>query len=197
MHYDAVENAHGLRHDPFKSLVVPRPIGWISSLDENGRINLAPYSFFNAVSSAPHVVMFASGGRKDSVRNIEATKEFVCSLATYDLRQEMNQTSANLGRGADEMDFAGLEPAPSHAVAPPRVAASPVALECTYMQTVELAPSGASPNLVVFGSVVHIHIDDSVIVDGKVDIDRIKPIGRLGYFDYAVVEDPFTMMRPD
>ncbi len=197
MFYDATNNVHGLKHDPFKQLVAPRPIGWISSLSADGVVNLAPYSFFNGVSTTPHVVMFASGGRKDSVENIEATGEFVCNMATWALREEMNLSSAILPPEVDEMDYAGLEKAPSRLVKPPRVAASPVALECTYLQTVELAPSNGEPNFVVFGTVVGIFIDDSVIDDGMVDITRIKPIARLGYHDYTVVDEPFTMKRPE
>jgi flavin reductase (DIM6/NTAB) family NADH-FMN oxidoreductase RutF len=196
MFYDAVENRHGLKHDPFKSLVIPRPIGWISSLSPDGVVNLAPYSFFNAVSANPHVVMFSSGGRKDSAANIEATGEFVCNMATWALREKMNLSSANLDPEVDEMVFADLEPAASTMVKPPRVAASPIALECTYLQTVELAPSNGAPNLVVFGTVVGIYIDDSVIVDRMVDVTLFKPLARLGYMDYAVIEEPFTMLRP-
>ena len=147
MFYDAVANSHGLAMDPFKALVAPRPIGWISTLGKNGVVNLAPYSFFNAVSEDPHFVMFASGGRKDSQRNAEETGEFVCSLATYDLREAMNRTSAAVGPEVDEMRLAGLTPAPSRLVAPPRVKELPVAFECRYWRTIELpgrdgAPSG-------------------------------------------------------
>ena len=112
MFYDAVANSHGLALDPFKALIAPRPIGWISTLGRNGVVNLAPYSFFNAVSEDPHYVMFASGGRKDSQRNAEETGEFVCSLATYELREAMNRTSAAVGPDIDEMRLAGLTPAP-------------------------------------------------------------------------------------
>jgi flavin reductase (DIM6/NTAB) family NADH-FMN oxidoreductase RutF len=197
MFYETVTNAHGLRHDPFKSLVLPRPIGWISSLNRDGVVNLAPYSFFNAVSSNPHMVMFASGGRKDSVANIEATGEFVCNMATWELREEMNQSSATVPSSVDEMALVGLEAAPCVMVKPPRVAAAPVALECIHHLTVELPSSNDAPNLVVFGMVVGIHIDESVIVDGMIDVARFKPLGRLGYMDYTVVDAPFTMMRPD
>lgn len=196
MFYDAVENSHGLPFDPFKALVVPRPIGWISSLSASGVANLAPYSFFNAVSNRPNIVMFSSGGRKDSAANIEATGEFVCNMATWDLREAMNQSSANVGADIDEFELAGLDKAPSRLVKPPRVAASPVAFECTYLQTVELPPSNGAPNLVVFGQVIGIHIDDDVIQDGKVDVTGFKPIARLGYNDYAVVEELFEMVRP-
>jgi len=199
MFYDAVENTHGLPHDPFKSLIAPRPIGWISSISKAGEVNLAPYSFFNGVSADPNIVMFASGGYKDSIVNVEATGEFVCSIATYELRNEMNQTSAALERGQNEMEFAGLKAAPSTMVAPPRVAASPVALECKYLQTVEMPVKSKSGTVyhVVFGQVVGIYIDDSVIVDGLVDVTKFRPISRLGYMDYSVTDSVFSMERPE
>ena len=198
MFYDAIENAHGLRHDPFKALVSPRPIGWISSLDKDGRLNLAPYSYFNAVSDRPHIVMFSSSGRKDSVANVEETGEFVCSLATFDLRDRMNQSSAPYPREISEFREAGLETAPSRLVKPPRVAASPVALECRYLRTIALADENGAPaeSWVVLGQVVGIHIDDALITDGMVDITRARPIARLGYMDYAVVDAVFAMPRP-
>ena len=196
MFYDAIENSHGLKHDPFKALVAPRPIGWISSLSPDGVANLAPYSYFNAVANRPNFVIFSSTGRKDSISNIEATGEFVCNLATWDLREAMNQSSASVGAGVDEFELAGLEKAPSRMVKPPRVAASPVALECTYYTTVELPSSGDWQNLVGFGQVVGIHVDDEVIVDGMVDVTKFKPIARLGYHDYAVVDEIFSMLRP-
>ena len=145
MFYDAVANTHGLALDPFKALVAPRPIGWISTLSKAGVVNLAPYSFFNAVSEDPHFVMFASGGRKDSQRNAEETGEFVCSLATYDLREAMSKTSAAVGPDVDEMRLAGLTPAPSRLVKPPRVAESPVAFECRYWRTIELPGRNGVP----------------------------------------------------
>ena len=198
MFYDAIENAHGLKHDPFKALVSPRPIGWISSLDKDGRLNLAPYSYFNAVSDRPHIVMFSSSGRKDSIANIEDTGEFVCSLATFDLKDRMNQSSAPYPREISEFREAGLETAPSRLVKPPRVAASPVALECRYLQTIALADENGVPaeSWVVLGQVVGIHIDDALITDGMVDITKARPIARLGYMDYAVVDAVFAMPRP-
>jgi len=198
MFYDAVENSHGLPHDPFKALVAPRPIGWISSISKSGQVNLAPYSFFNGVSTDPNIVMFASGGHKDSIVNVEETGEFVCSLATYDLREEMNQTSAALQRGENEMEFARIQAAPSTLVTPPRVAASPVALECKYLQTVEMPVKSKSGTTyhVVFGHVIGIYIDDSVIVDGLVDVTKMRPIARLGYHDYSVVDEVFSLTRP-
>ena len=198
MFYDAVTNQHGLALDPFKALVAPRPIGWISTLSKNGVVNLAPYSFFNAVSEDPHFVMFASGGRKDSQRNAEETGEFVCSLATYDLREAMSKTSAAVGPEVDEMRLAGLTPAPSRLVAPPRVAELPVAFECRYWRTIELPGrnGAASGHAIVLGQVVGVHIADAAIVDGKVDVTLLKPLARLGYGDYAVIDEVFTLPRP-
>lgn len=197
MHYDAIANTHGLRHDPFKALVAPRPIGWISTLSRLGVVNLAPYSFFNAVGTNPHYVMFASGGRKDSQRNAEETGEFVCSLATYDLRREVHQTGAPMPPDTDEMALVGLTPAPSMYVKPPRVKESPVALECRYHQTVELpsADGGQGDYSMVIGLVVGIYVADEMIDGGIVDVRRLRPIARLGYADYAVIDDVFEIAR--
>ena len=198
MFYDAVANSHGLTRDPFMALVSPRPIGWISTLDANGVVNLAPYSFFNAVSTNPHFVMFSSGGRKDSQRNAEETGEFVCSLATYDLREAMNRTSTHVEPHVDEMVLAGLSPAPSTMVAPPRVAESPVAFECKYWRTIDLPGTDGGPgnHAIVLGQVVGIHIDDAALVDGRVDVTKLRPIARLGYHDYAVIDEVFELGGP-
>jgi len=187
-----------LPHDPFKAIVAPRPIGWVTSISLKGEVNLAPYSYFNGVNSRPALVMFASEGAKDSVTFIAETREFVCNLATWDLREQMNATSAPLPRGVNEMQRAGLAPAPSRLVKPPRVAASPCALECKLikivaMKTVDGAPVDCH---VVFGQVVGVHIDDRFIVDGKLDTAAMKPIARCGYDQYAVVESVFSMIRP-
>ena len=197
MFYDAVANTHGLQWDPFKALVSPRPIGWISTVGKTGVVNLAPYSFFNAVSTDPHFVMFASGGRKDSQRNAEETGEFVCSLATYELREAMNRTSQHVAPEVDEMRLAGLTPAPSKLVAPPRVAESPVAFECKYWRTIDLPGPNGGPgtHAIVLGQVVGVHIDDRVIVEGRVDVTKLKPIARLGYGDYAVIDEVFELPR--
>lgn len=198
MIYDAVTNQHGLRHDPFKAIVAPRPVGWISSLDADGNVNLAPYSFFNAVSDNPHLVMFSSSGWKHSVANVEATGEFVCNLATYDLREQVNATSAPLPAGVSEFEHAGLTPAASSRVKPPRVAESPIALECRYLQTVALTDLDGKPadRWMVLGQVVAIYIDDAFIHNGVIDITELKPIARLGYRDYSVVDAVFQMTRP-
>jgi flavin reductase (DIM6/NTAB) family NADH-FMN oxidoreductase RutF len=187
-----------LPNDPFKAIVAPRPIGWITSMSLKGEINLAPYSFFNGINSRPNLVMFASEGRKDSVTFIAETREFVCNLANWDLREQMNATSAPLPRGVNEMERAGLEPAPSRLVKPPRVAASPCALECRLIKIVPIEGLGgaALDCHVVIGQVVGVHIDDRFIVDGVLDTAAMKPIARCGYDQYAVVEAVFSMVRP-
>jgi flavin reductase (DIM6/NTAB) family NADH-FMN oxidoreductase RutF len=200
MFYETSANAHGLPHDPFKALVTPRPIGWISAVSEKGEVNLSPYSFFNAVSERPPMVAFSSSGKKDALTFIEETGEFVCNLATYDLREQMNLTSAVLPRGENEMEHAGLTPAPSRLVKPPRVADALAALECKWLQTVPLHPlSGGDPSYyLVIGQVVGIHIDDRYIVNGLVDTAAMRPIARSGYRDYFVAtpETKFSITRP-
>ena len=194
----AYETGHGLPHDPFKAIVAPRPIGWITSMSLSGEINLAPYSFFNGVNTRPRLVCFSSEGRKDSVTFVEETKEFVCNLATWDLRDAMNVTSAPFARGIDEMLAAGLTPAPSRIVKPPRVAEAPCALECKWLQTVALDDVDGNPSgcFVVFGQVLGVHIDDRFLVDGRLDTAAMKPIARCGYDEYSVVEEVFRMTRP-
>jgi flavin reductase (DIM6/NTAB) family NADH-FMN oxidoreductase RutF len=182
-----------LPHDPFKAFIAPRPIGWISTLGPGGEVNLAPYSYFNAVSDRPPMVMFSSSGPKDSATFADSGGEFVWNLATYDLREQMNLTSKELPRGESEFEFGGLEMAPSRLVAPPRVAASPVALECRVARRLEI---GAA-NIVTFGEVVGVHVDERHIVDGRVDTAGMRPIARCGYRgDYAVVTELFEMVRP-
>ena len=203
MFYETARGDHGMARDPFKSLVVPRPIGWITSVDREGRVNLAPFSFFNAVAEDPAMVVFAPGGRKpdrpikDSRANIEATAEFVCNLATWDLREAMNATAAVLPAGADEMQAAGLTAAPSRLVRPPRVAESPVQLECKLWKVIDLpSRDREEPNCMVVGEVLGIHIADELIRNGRVDIVAARPIARLGYSEYAVVDGKFSMRRP-
>lgn len=198
MFYDPRHEDHGLAHSPWTALVVPRPIGWISSLSPDGIANLAPYSFFNAVSGAPPFVMFSSAGRKDSQTNIETTGEFVVNMAVADLKDALNLTSAPFEPGVDEFERARLEKAPCRNVSVPRVAASPVALECLLNQVVPLTARDGTKvrSEVIFGEVVGIHIADTVIVDGALDISRIRPLSRLGYMDYAVTDAVFPMARP-
>jgi flavin reductase (DIM6/NTAB) family NADH-FMN oxidoreductase RutF len=197
MFYEPGRTPHGLPHDPFKAIVAPRPIGWISALNAAGEVNLAPYSFFNAVSTRPPLVMFASEGFKDAVAFIAETGEFVCSLATYALRDQMNMTSAPLPRGQSEFTHAGLEMAPSRLVRPPRVAASPAALECRLLSIQELCDVEGRKldRHVVFGQVIGVHIDEAFLKDGLFDITRAQPIARCGYHDYAVVDEVFSIIR--
>jgi flavin reductase (DIM6/NTAB) family NADH-FMN oxidoreductase RutF len=200
MFYEPHKRNHGLPHDPFKAIVAPRPIGWITSISARGEINLAPYSYFNGVSSDPPMVMFASEGRKDTVAFIEETKEFVCNLAVYDLRQEMNTTSGPYPRGVNEMAEAGLEAAASVLVKPPRVKASPCAMECRWLQTVRLNNIDGKPTqrYIVFGQAVGIHIDERFIKGGLLDTAAMMPIARAGYHDYFVstMETKFSLRRP-
>lgn len=201
MHYDTDKRDHGLPHDPFKALVVPRPIGWVSTLDKAGRANLAPYSFFNAVSDRPPMLMFSSGGTKDSLRNILDSGEFTCSIATWALREAMNLSSAPVAPGVDEFELAGLAKAASRRVGPPRVAEAPAAFECRLWQALPLPPAkpgGPPAYTLVIGTVVAVYIADEFIRDGIVQSGEMRPLSRLGYMDYAVLEPEtmFTMNRP-
>jgi flavin reductase (DIM6/NTAB) family NADH-FMN oxidoreductase RutF len=197
MYYDP-RRGHGLPHNPITALVVPRPIGWISTISRAGVINLAPYSFFNVVSGQPPFVMFASKPRKDSQRNAEETGEFVYSMATYELREAVNLSSTEWGPAISEPERIRLEMAQCREVKPPRVARSPVALECKYFKTVELVSGDGTRNTssIVIGEVIGIHIDDSVIVNGHVDVTRMQPLARLGYMDYCAVNELFSIQRP-
>ncbi len=190
--------AAGLPHNPFKAIVAPRPIGWISAMSKAGAINLSPYSFFNAIQSNPDLVMFSSDGMKDAISFVAETGEFVCNLATFDLAQQMNATSAPLPRGENEFIHAGLPMAKSELVRPPRIATAATALECKLLQivspnTLSGAPAGCH---MVIGQVVGVHIDDRFIRDGRLDTSAMRPIARMGYDEYAVVDKPFTIVRP-
>ncbi len=196
------QDGHGLPRNPFNALVVPRPIGWISTLNAEGGVNLAPYSFFNAVAYTPPQVMFsgtgnhAFGGLKDSIKNAIETGEFVVNLATWALREAMNASAVPAPRAIDEFEYAGLHKAPSQVVRPPRVAESPAHLECVFTQSVQLETDDDEPNTAVFGRVVGVHIDDGYLKDGFVDTVAMRPLGRLGYLDYVVVSETFSMERP-
>jgi flavin reductase (DIM6/NTAB) family NADH-FMN oxidoreductase RutF len=187
-----------LPYDPFKALVAPRPIGWVTTVSRTGAVNLAPYSFFNALCSDPPILGFASEGPKDSVTFARETGEFVWNLPTYDLRAAMNATSAPLPRGTSEFRHAGLAAAPSRLVKPPRVAASPCALECKWLQTVRLndVDGKALERFVVFGQAIGVYIDDRFIRNGRLDTAAMRPIARCGYDEYAMVETVFKMTRP-
>lgn len=198
MIYSTALQDHGLPHDPFKAIVAPRPIGWIGAISGRGEVNLSPYSFFNAVSSRPHIVMFSSEERKDAVAFIEETGEFTCSLATKALARQMNMTSAPLPRGQSEFGHAGLAMAPSRFIRPPRVAASPAALECKLLSVQQLVDldGQAIPRWMVLGQVVGIFIDEAYLRDGRFDTAGANPIARCGYADYAEVESLFSITRP-
>ena len=207
MFYEPTKRDQRLAKNPFSSLIVPRPIGWISSRAADGVVNLAPYSFFNAVCYHPPTVMFSSGsstggdGKKDSLRNIEATGEFVCNLVTWETCEQMNQTAASVPPETDEMNLAGLTPIPSKLVGVPRVAEAPVHLECRFVKRVDIPNSmGKDRYVMVLGEVVGIHIQDDLITDeGLVDVAKMRPVGRLGYNDYTQIDDNslFSIKRPD
>ena len=187
-----------LPHDPFKAIVSPRPIGWISTRAPDGRVNLAPYSFFNGFSSAPPIVGFSSEGWKDSASFAKESGEFVANLATHELRSPMNETSAPFARGDNEFARAGLTMAKCRLVAAPRVAESPAALECKVVEVVEIrSVSGVwSGSVLTLGEVVGFHIDERFLLDGRFDTAQAHPLARCGYQDYAVVERVFEMARP-
>ena len=197
--YD-VRAGHDLPHDPFKAILAPRPIGWISTVDARGLVNLAPYSFFGGHNSNPPIVSFTSEGRKDSVSNAEETGEFVCNLVTRDLAELMNATSANVSRDVDEMALAGIVPAPSTLVKPPRVARAAAALECKVVRIIALDDlAGESlDSYLVLGQVIGVHIDPAFLTpEGRFDTAAARPIARCGYRgDYAEVSELFEMIRP-
>jgi len=189
-----------LPHDPMNALVAPRPIGWISTLDGNGIPNLAPFSFANIVSSRTPILMFSSNGVKHSMVNALASGEFVWNLATAALSEQMSQTSATVPVGVNEFELASLETAPSRLVAPPRVAASPVAFECRVTQSVQLRNLAGDEldQWLVLGQVVGVHLDERFILeDGRVDTAALQPLARAGYLDeYAAVTEILHIERP-
>jgi flavin reductase (DIM6/NTAB) family NADH-FMN oxidoreductase RutF len=202
VYYETDTNNHGLRYNPLKACVAPRPIGWLTTMNKAGVVNLAPFSFFNLLSYDPPFVMFSAGrhevdgGNKDTVVNAEATGEFVYSMATWAQRNQMNQTALIVDRAVDEMAAARLEPLPSTLVRPPRVKGSPVHFECRLHQKIVLP--GRIPSQdhdLVIGRVIAVHIDDAMLTDGVVDLLKIRPIARLGYKDYTTVEAMFQMEK--
>lgn len=193
-------DGHGLPHNPFNAIVTPRPIGWISTRNGEGRDNLAPYSFFNAVAYTPPQVMFSStsakpdrDGTKDSVANIRETGVFCVNIVSYALRDAMNVTSGGYEREIDEFARAGLEKLPCETIDCARVATAPAHLECRLTQIVTLR---GETNFTVFGEVTGVHIDDGHLVDGMLDVTRFQPLARLGYRDYARVTELFSLKRP-
>lgn len=197
--YETAQNAHGLKHDPFKAIVAPRPIGWIGTKAANGGLNLSPYSFFNAVSDRPKLVMFSSSGHKDSVTNIEETGVFTCSLASRHLAEPMNLSSAAVPHEVDEFELAKLTPVTGRLIDAPYVGEAYAALECRATQIlrpVDIEGRG-SDNWVVFGQVVGIHISPEILRDGMIDMAVARPLGRMGYMDYSDGgADVFAMVRP-
>lgn len=194
------KNGHGLPHNPFNAVVTPRPIGWISTRGSDGRDNLAPYSFFNAVAYVPPQVMFAStsakedrGDTKDSVANIRDTGVFAVNIVEYAARDAMNETSGAWGLDQDEFTLAGIEKAQCETIDCPRVAKAPATLECRLTQIVQL-PGAA--NFAVFGEVTGVHLRDDCMVDGLFDVTKFTPLARLGYRDYSVVREVFSLKRP-
>jgi flavin reductase (DIM6/NTAB) family NADH-FMN oxidoreductase RutF len=206
MHYSTELNNHGLPFNPFKACVAPRPIGWISSVSKAGVDNLAPFSQFQNLSYDPPLVMISinQGGldedihRKDTVRNIEETGCFVYNMVPYALREQMNITAGMYPPGTDEFEVAGLTKADSVQIPAKRVAESPVQFECEYVQTIRLPGKNAKGTAdLIIGRVLEVHIADDVILpNGKLDYEKIKPLARLGYFDYSYVQDIFSMKVP-
>ncbi|MGF1659034.1 MAG: flavin reductase family protein [Rubrimonas sp.] len=200
MFYTPGARPPSLPHDPFGAIVAPRPIGWIATRDAAGRDNLAPYSFFNAVAYAPPQVMFAStsakpdrGDTKDSVANIRETGVFCVNIVAFAMRHAMNASSAALPREADEFAHAGVARAPCQTIGCARVAEAPASLECRATQILRL--EGAA-NFAVFGEVVGVHLRPDCLRDGRFDVTAFQPLARLGYRDYAVVRETFTLPRP-
>jgi flavin reductase (DIM6/NTAB) family NADH-FMN oxidoreductase RutF len=190
---------HGLPHDPLKAIVAPRPIGWISTLDAQGRSNLAPYSFFNAVHSRPALLAFTSEGFKHSIANAVATGEFVFNLSTRTLFDAMNASSGTLPEGVSEFEAAGIAAAPCRVVKAPRVADSPASMECKVVHHMEMPDIDGKPTdgFLVIGQVVGVHIAEWALKDGRFDMLAARTIARCGYRDYVEVSELFTVERPD
>jgi flavin reductase (DIM6/NTAB) family NADH-FMN oxidoreductase RutF len=196
--YDPLEG-HGLRHDPFKAIVAPRLIGWISTRAPDGTLNLAPYSFFGAFATFPPVIGFSSEGYKDSIRNIEATGEFAWNLTSKPLAEQMNQSSAPVASDVDEFALSGLTPAPGRTIAAPHVAESPASLECKLLQVIRLKSLDGKEmdNYLALGQVVGVHIRNEFLKDGLFDTHAAQPVMRAGYrADYAEIGAMFQMFRP-
>ncbi|MBB4170926.1 flavin reductase family protein [Rhizobium sp. BK538] len=198
MFYTTDTNRHALAHDPFKAIVAPRPIGWIGSKGSDGSINLAPYSFFNAISDRPKLVMFSSAGLKHSQRNAIETGEFTCNFVSRNLVEKMNVSSAAVDYGVDEFALAGLTARRGELVDAPYVAEAFAVLECKVTETLvpKSLTGGDSENIMVFGQVIGIRIDETIIRDGRLDMAIARPIARMGYMDYSEGCDVFEMFRP-
>lgn len=201
MHFYEPRHGHGLRHDPFNSIIAPRPIGWISTHDGKGHLNLAPYSFFNAFNYVPPIVGFASLGHKDTLCNVERTREFAWNLVTRPLAERMNASSATVPPEVDEFALAGLTPAASRLIGAPRVAESPVSFECRLTQILPLRDAGGGelPTFLVLGEVVAVHIERRLLEDGVYVTAAAQPVVRGGgpgdYFEIDA-RARFQMTRP-
>ena len=198
MFFDPALADHGLPYDPLKALVAPRPIGWISTRSPAGELNLAPYSFFNMIHDDPPLVLFSSGGPKDSATFARDSGEFVANFVSEHLARAMNATSVDAPRGESEFTYAGLTPLASSRIAAPRVAEAYAALECrvTEVFSPKTLLGGESDALVVVGQVVGVHIDEAILTNGRVDVIKARPVARLGYLDFTVVREVFAMRRP-
>ena len=196
------KDGHGLPHNPFKAIVAPRPIAWVSSLSTGGVANLAPYSFFNAVADAPPMLMISSSPvpdprGKDTLDNILTTNEFVVHIVPHAMRDAMNATSGGYGPEVDEFAKAGLEKAPCNLVKAPRIKDAPIAMECRHHVNLGLpGEGGMRGSHVIFGEVIGIHIADAALKDGMLDVTSYTPLARLGYMDYSAVTDVFSLDRP-
>ncbi|WP_332302400.1 flavin reductase family protein [Rhizobium sp. GR12] len=199
MFYTTDNNQHGLPHDPFKAIVAPRPIGWIGSKGRDGSLNLSPYSFFNAISDRPKLVMFSSSGRKDSLRNVEETGVFTANLVSRHLIDRMNASSAPVAYDVDEFRLAGLTAVDGRAVDAPFVGEALAVLECRMTEVIQLKDIDGKPSdsWMVLGQVMAIHIDDAIIRDGRIDMGLARPVARMGYMDYCDGgSDVFQLQRP-
>jgi flavin reductase (DIM6/NTAB) family NADH-FMN oxidoreductase RutF len=201
MFYKPNFRPESLPHDPFKAIVSPRPIGWISTINEDGSANLAPYSFFNAIGDKPPMVIFSKTGsklgleeEKDSVVNIRETGEFAVNFVSFDLTDQMNISSQHFSHGEDEFVLSGLEKGVSKIITAPFVKAAPAAFECKLYKEIKLP---GVDQIAIIGEVKGIHLNEEYIKDGIFDVTLYKPLARLGYRDYAVIDELITLKRPD
>tara|TARA_B100000242_G_scaffold40027_1_gene23883 strand:- start:420 stop:1025 length:606 start_codon:yes stop_codon:yes gene_type:complete len=200
MFYQPKKNPFSI--DPYKSLIFPRPIGWISSIDKKGIVNLAPYSYFNAIADDPPQIMFVAGAsdrssqKKDTLTNIMATKEFVVNFATSATRNQMNLSSKDIHKDDDEFVLTKLKKRKSRLVKVPSVANSPVNLECKLLKSIKLKSSSRKFSTMVMGEVIGIYIKDSFIVKGRVNSAAMRYVARMGYSEYTTVSSKFKMKRP-
>jgi len=201
MFYEVTDKNDWLTH--FKSLIVPRPIGWISSKNNEGQINLAPYSFFNAIATIPPMVVIGPGGysksgnNKDTLLNIKNNPEFVCNFVSWDVKDIMNESSYSFDNNESEIEKLNIETEDSTIVSIPRVKLSPAHFECTLFKIIDLpSDSKGNPNHLIIGNIIGINISDKIIKNDRIDIGELKPISRMGYDEYALINTIFSMKRP-